>query len=119
MPIRRQEEGRAVAAQRGYIKTIAGRRCHFPRSINGGYDWTHKALNRLIQGSSADQTKMAMVALDDAGYSLQLQVHDEIDTSVTSRKQAEEMGEIMSNVGNLNLKFKVDVEVGPNWGDAK
>src|SRR5690606_32008929 len=82
------------AAKRGYIRTLEGRKCRFPKDEQGNYDWTYKALNRLIQGSSADQTKKALVELDAAGYYIQLQVHDEICTTVTSRKQAEEMAEI-------------------------
>lgn len=107
------------AKRDGLIKTIAGRHCHFPEDGNGGYDWTHKALNRLIQGSSADQTKTAMVALDEAGYEMALQVHDEIDASVESREQAEAMADIMRNCIPASVPFKVDVEIGPSWGEIE
>jgi DNA polymerase I-like protein with 3'-5' exonuclease and polymerase domains len=43
---------------------------------------TYKGLNRLIQGSAADQTKAGMVALHKAGFNLLLQVHDEVALSV-------------------------------------
>src|SRR5690606_31533801 len=99
------------AAQRGYITTVLGRRCRFPQKQDGSYDWTHKALNRLIQGSSADQTKAAVVQLDAAGYEPQLLVHDEIDSTVVSREQAEKMAEIMRRCVPANVPFKVDVEV--------
>jgi DNA polymerase I-like protein with 3'-5' exonuclease and polymerase domains len=46
--------------------------------------WTYKALNRLIQGSAADQTKKAMLELDKEGYLAHIQVHDELDFSVAS-----------------------------------
>jgi DNA polymerase I-like protein with 3'-5' exonuclease and polymerase domains len=108
----------AVAKRRGYIKTVGGRRCRFPQAKNGGYDWAHKALNRLIQGSSADQTKKALVECDRQGYFIQLQVHDEIDGSFQSRGAAEAMGEVMANVYELGVPFKVDVEVGSSWGEA-
>ena len=109
------------AAQVGHIKTLSGRRCRFPDKEGGGWDWTHKALNRLIQGSSADQTKMAMVAVEEAGYgeSVQLQVHDELDASVVDRKEAEAIAEIMETVVTLRVPSKVDVEIGPNWGEIK
>ena len=107
------------AERNGFITTAGGRRCHFPKKDNGGYDWTHKALNRLIQGSSADQTKRAMVELDAAGYELQLQVHDEIDTSVDSIQQAKDMAVIMRDCMQANVPFKVDVEVGPSWGEIQ
>jgi DNA polymerase I-like protein with 3'-5' exonuclease and polymerase domains len=104
------------AKSRGFIRTLSGRKCRFPEGENG-FDWCHKALNRLIQGSAADQTKMAMVALDAAGHKIQLQIHDEINLTVQERKQAEEVGEIMRTCVKLSVPSKVDVEVGPNWGD--
>lgn len=106
------------AAQRGYITTVLGRRCRFPKKQDGSYDWTHKALNRLIQGSSADQTKAAVVQLDAESYEPQLLVHDEIDSTVSSVKEAEQMAEIMRHCVKANVPFRVDVEIGPNWGEA-
>lgn len=106
-----------AADARGYVMTHSGRRCHFPMH-NGKWSFTHKALNRIIQGSAADQTKMAMLALDDAGFPLQLQVHDEIDTSVESREQAEAMAKIMREVIPMQLPCKVDIEMGPSWGET-
>jgi DNA polymerase I-like protein with 3'-5' exonuclease and polymerase domains len=80
---------------------------------------TYKGLNRLIQGSAADQTKMAMVALHEAGETLLLQVHDEIVLSVADRGQAERAAEIMANCVKMEIPNRVDVEIGPNWGEAK
>ncbi len=108
-----------AAAQKGYIKTLLGRRCHFPMDENGNYDWTYKALNRLIQGSAADQTKKAMVDLEKAGFEIQLQVHDEVCFSTESREHAEEAAVIMENCVTMTVPSRVDVEVGPNWGEAK
>lgn len=108
-----------LAAARGYITTILGRRCHFPKDPEGNYDWTHKALNRLIQGSSADQTKAAMVEADRQGFFLQLQVHDELDQSVASPEEAQDMARIMRDVVPLEVPVKVDVELGPSWGEVK
>jgi DNA polymerase I-like protein with 3'-5' exonuclease and polymerase domains len=107
-----------LAQRRGYITTILGRRCHFPKDSEGNYDWTHKALNRLIQGSSADQTKAAMVACDDAGFWLQLQVHDELDQSVASKKEADDIAAVMRDCVPMEVPSRVDVEVGPSWGEA-
>ena len=61
---------------------------HFPVDDFGNFDWTHKALNRLIQGGSADQMKKAMIDADEAGIRLQLQVHDEVDFSARSMDEA-------------------------------
>ena len=109
-----EKRARAV----GFITTYSGRRCRFPQLPDGTYDWTHKALNRLIQGSSADQTKQAMVELDAAGHYLQLQVHDEINGTVADRAEAERMARIMCECVRMELPSKVDVEVGVSWGEA-
>lgn len=108
-----------TARSRGYIRTLLGRHCHFPQDSAGNYDWTHKALNRLIQGSAADQTKKAMVECDRAGFALQLQVHDELDLTVESVKEAQGMAEIMRDCVRLELPMRVDVETGPSWGEIK
>lgn len=109
------------AEQRGYIRTLSGRKCRFPENANGdgGFDWTFKALNRLIQGSAGDQTKTAMVDLDDAGQELQLQVHDEVCQSVDDVGQARDIGRIMETCVDLRVPSKVDIEIGPSWGEAK
>jgi len=108
-----------TATKRGYIITIGGRHLHFPELGDGGYDWVHKALNRLIQGSSADQVKKAMVEVDAAGHYLQLQVHDELNSSVGEVKEAREISNIMQFVYPAKVPFRVDVEVGPSWGEVK
>jgi DNA polymerase I-like protein with 3'-5' exonuclease and polymerase domains len=107
-----------TAACRGFVRTLSGRRCRFPMK-GQEYDWTYRALNRIIQGSSADQTKTAMVEAERAGYALQLQVHDELDLSVSSRKEAEAVAEIMETCVLLEVPSKVDIEIGKSWGEAK
>lgn len=109
-------EARAKAV--GYITTLSGRRCRFPKDAEGNFDWTHKGLNRLIQGSSADQTKMAMVACSEAGLDIIIQVHDEIAFSVKSKDEAEHAAHIMRTCTPLELPSKVDVEMGVSWGHS-
>lgn len=109
------------AASAGFVRTILGRKCRFPKA-NGGrkkFDWTHKAFNRVIQGSSGDQMKKAMVLADAAGFRLQLQVHDELDLTLKSREEARELAEIMRNAVPCRVPHKVDVEVGPNWAEIR
>lgn len=103
----------------GYVRTLCGRHCRFPMTQKGKRDWTHKALNKLIQGSAADQTKMAMVMCAEAGYKLMLQIHDELDLSVSSPDEAEGVAKIMRECCPLKIPVKVDVEIGKSWGDAK
>jgi len=108
------------AKRTGYLKTLSGRRCRFPwLEEEKKYDYVFKALNRLIQGSSADQTKHAMVEADAAGFRLQLQIHDEIALSVENREEGEALGKLMCECVKLNVPSKVDVEIGPSWGEAK
>jgi DNA polymerase I-like protein with 3'-5' exonuclease and polymerase domains len=112
----KRAERRAAAV--GYVVTAGGRRCRFPKRPDGSFDWTHKALNRIIQGSSGDQTKESMVALDAEGFRLLLQVHDENCLSVRDRAEAEAAAEIMRNVIPMRVPMKCDVEVGLSWGEA-
>ncbi|MEE8389919.1 MAG: DNA polymerase, partial [Anaerolineae bacterium] len=105
------------AKQRGFVITGGGRRLNFSQSGDGSYDWTHKSFNRVIQGTSADQMKRAMVEIDRAGYWMMLQVHDETDNSVADRAEADRIAEIMSDAMPALVPFRVDVEIGPSWGE--
>jgi DNA polymerase I-like protein with 3'-5' exonuclease and polymerase domains len=111
------KECERAAKRKGYIRTAGGRRCRFPSLGRGQYEWCHKALNRLIQGSSGDQTKWAMVKADAAGVGIQLQVHDELDFTIWDRREAEHCAEIMRNALPCNVPAKVDIEIGPSWGE--
>lgn len=107
----------AQAKRRGYILTVLGRRCRFPRAADGQFDWCHKALNRLIQGSSGDQTKKAMVDADAAGIYQQLQVHDEIDASL-GPEDAQRLAAVMREAVPCRVPMVVDVELGRSWGEV-
>ena len=113
------KECERVAKRRGYLVTLLGRRCRFPRDERGQVMWAHKGLNRIVQGSSGDQTKAAMVEADAAGFAIQLQVHDEIDQTVGTMREARELGVLMTECVPLRVPSKVDVEVGLSWGTAK
>ena len=127
-------------ASGGSIRTLLGRKCRFPlwEPIEYGINKalpreqaaieygprikraiTYKGLNRLIQGSAADQTKVAMIALHKAGFRLLLQVHDEIAISVDGRNDADHASRIMQEAITLEVPSRVDVEIGPSWGEAK
>jgi DNA polymerase I-like protein with 3'-5' exonuclease and polymerase domains len=119
-PYVRQLAGYAeqVASEKGYITTVLGRRCRFPPLEGGGWDWCHKALNRLIQGTSADQTKKAMVEADRAGLYITLQVHDEIAQSIARHEQARMLEQIMFECVPSNVPAKIDTEIGESWGGS-
>jgi DNA polymerase I-like protein with 3'-5' exonuclease and polymerase domains len=126
------------AQNRGQIRTLLGRLCRFhlwepnqfgihkalPHEaalmehgpgIKRAY--TYKALNRLIQGSAADMTKKAMINLHKEGITPHIQVHDELDISVSDN--ADKIKQIMEEAVVLEVPNKVDYESGPNWGTIK
>jgi DNA polymerase I-like protein with 3'-5' exonuclease and polymerase domains len=124
----------------GSIRTLLGRKCRFPLwepmawGVNKALPreqaimqygarikraGTYKGLNRLIQGSAADQTKAALVAAVKAGIAVpMLQIHDEIAFSVADKKAAEEAAVLMRDSVKLLVPSRVDVEVGTSWGDS-
>jgi DNA polymerase I-like protein with 3'-5' exonuclease and polymerase domains len=108
------------AAERGYVMLLSGRRCHFEKGPDGKYEWTHKAFNRIIQGTSSEQTKRIMIAVDEAGYGddLMLQVHDEVDCAIENEKHAENIAEVMRYAVPMKVPTVVDVEIGPSWGES-
>lgn len=126
----------AAANKRGFIRTILGRRSRFDQWSSGygsspitGYSkaqsvyegqriqraFTSKALNRLIQGSAADQTKIAMVELHKQGIDLRLPVHDELNAMVTSDKEVKLITDIMEHAIELKVPTVADVDLGPTW----
>ena len=134
-----QDHCTRVALDRGYIRTLAGRRCHFDlwehkydksvplpleeAKIKYGdtlkRSFTYKALNRLIQGSAADMTKLAMLGLWEEGIVPHVQVHDEVDISIEDYEQAAKVSRIMENCVELAVPLVVDTELGPNWGETE
>ena len=78
-----------------------------------------KAMNAKIQGSAARQSKMSMRDCWRAGHVPLLQMHDELDFSVSERRQGDEITQIMRDVVKLNVPMLVDAEYGGNWGKAK
>jgi len=126
----------------GYVATLKGRKCRFelwePTSFGVfkalPYDQakekygrhhalqragTYKALNRLIQGSAADQTKQAMVDLYNEGMVPLVQIHDELTLSIDgSEGTKNKIIDIMTNCVKLAVPSKVDCETGKSWGDA-
>jgi DNA polymerase I-like protein with 3'-5' exonuclease and polymerase domains len=106
-----------AAERRGYVRILTGRKCRFKADDDGRRQQTHKALNRLIQGSAASQMKLAMIAADRAGVSLQLQVHDELCASGTDA-QADTMRKCMEDAVKLRVPSVVDVASGMSWGEC-
>ena len=126
------------ANSKGVIRTLLGRKCRFDlweptqwgvhkalplnqAQTEHGFAikraYTYKALNRLIQGSAADQTKKAMVDVyEEMGMIPLIQVHDELDCSVKDEKEGKQIKEIMENCVELEVPSKVDIEISESWG---
>jgi DNA polymerase I-like protein with 3'-5' exonuclease and polymerase domains len=80
----------------------------------------HKALNALIQGSAADETKEAMrVLYYDHKYVAALQVHDELGGSVVDIEEARMIKEVMETCVILQIPVVCDAKLGPSWGEAR
>ena len=127
------------ANEEGVIRTKLGRKCRFemwePRDFgihtpetfenasakyganNIKRAFTYKALNRLIQGSAADQTKQAIVACVDLGYLPLLQIHDELCFNVLE-DDVKKIVRAMEDCVKLNVPSVVDVAIGDDFGAA-
>lgn len=139
------------AQQNGYITTILGRRSRFDLWVPAGFGndaiplplataikaygtqiqraSTHKAVNRRLQGSAADQIKLGMLTAYKAGVFdvigvPTLTVHDELsndlieDTPLHLEGHAE-LKRIMETCIPLRVPVKFEVQRGTSWGDAK
>jgi len=143
VPFVRQLANRCMdsADKNGAIRTIKGRKCRFdkwePNSFglykavseeeavqkygrgNIKRAGTYKALNRLIQGSAADQVKQAMIDCFKEGFLPIIQIHDELCFNVRPAKDSERIREIMENcIPELKVPSKVDVAINKDWGSA-
>ena len=143
------------ADRRGFIRTLSGRKRRFPDFKAKNWktgdervgtegevtawadeqkgriaiqrDGTHAALNSLLQGSSADLMKEAMVKMKADGVmdviKCHLTVHDELDSSFEDTKEGREAFEhsvrIMENVRSLNVPATASFNTGGNWQEAK
>ena len=79
--------------------------------------YTYKALNRLIQGSAADQTKQAIVSCYEQGYLPILQIHDELCFNVKAGDELK-IKEIMETCMEFKVPSVVDISIGDDFGQA-
>jgi DNA polymerase I-like protein with 3'-5' exonuclease and polymerase domains len=120
------------------IATLSGRRCRFnhyePTTFGKGLPlpkdeavikwpnmplktaWTYKALNRLIQGSAADQNKAALVRVHEKhGITPLISIHDEICAS-GDETTSEEIVQCMTEAVHLEVPVTVDAQTAQTWG---
>ena len=128
------------ANSEGVIRTKLGRKCRFemwePKdfgvhtperfenasakygSSNIKRAFTYKALNRLIQGSAADQTKQAVVECHKNGFTPILQIHDELCFNLTDDEDVGKIKRVMEGCVKLKVPSVVDVAIGKDFGEA-
>ena len=132
------------ANTRGYIRLLDGARCRFdqyelayrdddaeykaPMPYNEALEfwpgkrlrraYTHKGMNRLIQGSAARQTKMAMREAYRQGILPLIQMHDELGFPIPDARTGRIASEIMRDIVQLKVPMKVDTQYGWHWGQA-
>lgn len=121
-----------MAEEYGYVTTICGRKrrlpdMQIPDHDDYRYQEAHRqSLNAVIQGSSADIMKLAMIAIyRDSRYKeldchMIITVHDELIMEVPEaniKAGAELLTETMKRVGHslINLPMSVDAEISDVW----
>lgn len=95
---------------------------------NGGFiaDAERQCINSVIQGSSADMTKLAMIAIGNDEYlkekncQLLLQVHDEVIAecpAIYAKECAARLSELMINAASskISVPMKCDAEITRVW----
>ena len=128
------------ASEEGVIRTKKGRKCRFnmwetkdfgihtPETFENAVSkygrqnikraFTYKALNRLIQGSAADQTKEAIIACYNEGFMPKLQIHDELCFDVKAEDDKNKIKNIMETCMEFKVPSKVDIALGDDFGQA-
>ncbi|MEC0276923.1 DNA polymerase [Peribacillus frigoritolerans] len=114
--------------EKHYAETMLGRKRRvYPEMTSGEWWLVQRAyrmgINSIIQGSSADMTKLASIALqpllEELDVRIVLWVHDEIIFDIPENignENLKRMADIMCNALPLSCGLKSDIEVGAKWG---
>jgi len=131
------DETKRLAAERGYVETLLGRRRYFPGLTQSGATREgaiararaeREAINAPVQGTAADIIKRAMLqlpgALAQAGLSAKmlLQVHDELVLECPTdevKAVAQVACSVMESAFQLEIPLGVEVRSGKNWEEMK
>ena len=122
---------REQAHKDGFVETVFGRRLYLP-DINARNKMLQQAaertaINAPMQGTAADIIKLAMInvekALNTADLDAQMimQVHDEliVEVAVADVDQVAALLEKeMMNAANLDVPLIVEAGIGDNWDEA-
>ena len=125
------EQARKMAAKKGYVETLFGRRLYVPdiKSNNTQRRMAAEraAINAPLQGTAADIIKLAMLCiqdwLDEADIQVRMimQVHDELVFEVAEALVSDAQAHIrgcMEGAVQLDAPLLVDIGVGVNWDEA-
>ena len=129
------EATKARARRDGYVVTIFGRKCHFPRinasNVSERAFNERAAINAPIQGSAADIIRRAMTRMDDAlarakqNARMLLQVHDELvfeapesEIEPTLKLVSKIMIDAPEPAVRLSAPLQVDARAAANWDEA-
>ncbi|MEN4739723.1 DNA polymerase I [Pantoea agglomerans] len=130
--LRYMENTRQLAASKGYVETLEGRRLWLP-DIKSGNAIRRKAaeraaINAPMQGTAADIIKRAMIAVDnwleqqnDNAVRMIMQVHDELVFEVKAgavEEASQKIRALMEGSVQLDVPLLVEVGVGDNWDEA-
>lgn len=105
----------------GYVKSAWGRRFRVERNAR---QEAYKFVNFLVQGTSADLLKEALVRMHKQGYPLIMAVHDELVLEVDeadAKDAAHDLVEALTDHPRLTGKVPLEAEaqVIDRWSDAK
>lgn len=108
----------SLARSRGWVKTILGRKLHFPNR-----ELCYKAGGLVFQGSAADLMKRCLVQLEkateQAGMQLILPVHDEMNVIGDKEKdQTKIIKDIMESIPELRVPVIANIGKGKSWWEA-
>jgi DNA polymerase I-like protein with 3'-5' exonuclease and polymerase domains len=112
--------------QRGLPLRTLGGRLYYCEPPSGGRDWSYKALNTLIQGSAADQTKEAIIfankeiKLLDSSCRVLGTVHDEYSISHPPHllSKVREIMQLAANALPCDVPMIMDAVSGNTWAEA-
>jgi len=126
------ESTRELAAEKGYVSTLDGRRLYLPE-IKASNAMRRKAaeraaINAPMQGTAADIIKRAMIAVDEwlkpqtnDDVKMIMQVHDELVFEVRADavdSASAKIRDLMEGSMKLDVPLRVDIGVGDNWDQA-
>ena len=129
------EATKKLCRDQGYVTTLFGRKCHYPRIASSNASERafneRAAINAPLQGSAADIIRRAMIRMDAAleraklRAQMLLQVHDELvfeapesEVEATIRIVREVMEQAALPAVQLSVPLLVEARAAGNWDEA-